>query len=791
MHSADQTNGVSLAESCEADYRRHFFDISSELLSAGTPDGVIRLANPAFLRTLGWTIGELQARPWIELVHPDERAGVMAEVGTAVAEGRAAAGENRVATKSGEYRWLSWRFPPTTSDGWIFCSARDVTDEREWLQERRLLAKVVERTDNAVLLTDPDWRVEWVNAGFERLTGYTLDEIRGKRPGDLLWGPETDPRAKAVVEEGVRTREGFDVEILKYRKDGSTYWVRIEARPLERNGVFSGFMALELDITARREAESRLRRYAALLDHAGRIARMGAWELMLGSQKPVWSEEVYRIHEVAPEYQPTLETALDFYPPEARERLTAAIAHSVETGESWDLELPFVTGKGNRRWVRALGEPEMVNGQCVRLTGVFKDTTEARESQLALERLIEELEKARERAEEAHRAKSDLLAVMSHEIRTPLNGVLGMLELLADAEIASEHRELVLVARQSAHTLGTLLNDLLDLSKAEAGRLELEHIVFDPAVLAGEVRDLFAPAAQEKGIALMTQANLNPGLHYRGDPGRLRQVMMNLVGNAVKFTELGSVTLEVHQAESPQPGVEIVVRDTGIGIAAETLPRLFEKFIQADSSTTRRFGGTGLGLAITRELVMLMEGTIQVTSEPGVGTTFVCRLPLEPVEVEVATGTELEWSRARERRPGLAGLRVLLVEDNPINQRVAKGLLRREECVVEVAPDGETAVAKAETGTYDLILMDGQMPGMDGYEATRAIRALGGPAAETPIIALTASALRGDRERCYEAGMNDYLTKPVQLKPLLDALERWGRAKATPRRAVNAGSFGG
>lgn len=781
MAAREKLTDVLPPDVCESDYRRQFFQISTEMLSAGRMDGVIKIANPAFLRGLGWTLEELQSRPWRELVHPDDRERVEAEIQAAVAEGRIASGENRVRHADGSYRWLSWRFPAPGPDGWIFCSARDVTEEQRWREERRLLAMVAERTDNGVIQLDPEGRVQWVNAGFERLTGYSFAEVRGRRPGEVLWGPETDGRAKETILEAIRARRAFDVEILKYRKDGRKYWVRIEARPLERYGEFAGFMTLELDITERKERESQARQHAALLNHAGRLAQMGGWELVIGADAPVWSEEVFRIHEVERDYQPTLEAALNHYPEEARGRLTAAITNSITTGEPWDLELPFITAKGNHRWVRALGEPEMVNGKCVRLTGTFQDITERYAQREALERLVEELRMERERALAAHRAKSDLLAVMSHEIRTPLNGVLGMLELLATSPLPPETHEFAKLARQSGQTLSALLNDILDLSKAEAGRLELEQVPFQAAAVVQEVRDLFISGASAKGLALTIHDGLDPEACYYGDPGRLRQILVNLVGNAIKFTASGGVSVWLDPWTSPSgaDGLEIAVQDTGIGIPAETLPRLFEKFTQADSSTTRRFGGTGLGLAITRRLVQLMGGSIDVRSETGVGSTFVCRLPLTRTESPAPTSGFAPLCRL-----SVSGLRVLLVEDNPINQRVARGLLERQNCKVVVAGDGSKAVELVAREKFDIVLMDGQMPDMDGYAAARAIRQLNSPAREVPIVALTASALQGDRERCLEAGMDDYLTKPIQLEPLIDALERWGRASAGDRSGV-------
>jgi len=389
----------------------------------------------------------------------------------------------------------------------------------------------------------------------------------------------------------------------------------------------------------------------------------------------------------------------------------------------------------------------------------------------------QQLDDARRKAEEATAAKSGFLATMSHEIRTPMNGVLGMMALLDQTRLDTGQREYLDTARRSGEALLAIIDDILDLSKLEAGRMGVDAEPFGPRRAVEDVAALLRPLASDKGLELTAIIADDVPAALTGDGRRVRQILLNLVGNALKFTANGFVRIEatIDTDEAGARWLRLAVRDSGIGIDDAALARLFTEFTQADASTTRRFGGTGLGLAISRRLATLMGGNVLVASALGVGSTFTLVLPaiaaVEPAVPDGQAGAHRAVKAAR--RPV-----VLLVEDNPVNQLVATRMLQLEGCEVDLAANGAEAVARAHGRVYDLILMDCHMPVMDGFEATRRLRAEMAPASRPPILALTASVLDEDRELCRQAGMDAALAKPLQRAALAEALTHWVYRKA-------------
>jgi signal transduction histidine kinase len=620
-----------------------------------------------------------------------------------------------------------------------------------------------------------------------------------------MQGPGTDANAVARIREALRSHIEFSGEILNYRKDGSSFWNELTISPVvDETGELSHFVGVTRDITERKRVQEALARSAELLDRTGELAGVGGWEIDLKTMKQSWTRQTFRIAEVEPLVEPALEAGIQIFAPEAQPVIAAAVQAAIETGTPYDLELPLITAKGRQRWVRTQGFAELHDGKATRLFGTIHDITTDRQRALELDQHRHHLEElvsertadlvtARELADAANRAKSAFLANMSHEIRTPMNAIMGLNFLLRrDGPSPEQRARLERIDSASQHLLA-IINDVLDLSKIEAGQMRLESTGFDLLALFDEVRSIIAESAFQKGLALITDCAQVPGW-LQGDPTRLRQGLLNLATNAVKFTEHGQVVLRAELLDSKGGSLllRFAVQDTGIGVSAEQQARLFQAFEQGDSSISRKFGGTGLGLAITLRLAQMMGGQAGVDSLPEGGSNFWFTARLQPGSGASPVAGSLVLSQARPevesgKTPDVPAVgadeagallrryhrdaRILLAEDNLVNREVALSLLEDVGLSADTAADGREALQLARAGAYDLVLMDMQMPMMDGLEATRAIRSLPGWQA-TPILALTANAFNEDRRACVEAGMNDVIVKPIMVDAFYATLLR-------------------
>jgi len=741
-----------------ADQVDHFFEMSGDLLCIAGRDGYFKRLNPAWEQALDFTLSELTSRPYLDFVHPDDVERTANDACPRITSStRMVNFDNRFRCRDGSYRWLNWNATLAEDDDAVYGVARDMTAQREAERSQAFLAAIVGSTDDAVIGKTLDGTIVSWNSAAERMYGYGAAEAIG-RSVRILSPPEQAGEDDDVLDRIRRGEPVVRLDTLRRRADGSRVHVGLTISPIfDPDGTIVGAASICRDATAQVAAERRFRRLVQsapdamiIVDGAGKITLAND---QTGRLFGYPSEELIGV---------PVEVLV---PQGARSRHVLhredylATPHNLLIGSG--MELYGLRRDGTEFPIEISLAPLQTDEGTV-ISGAIRDISQRREVEQALA-------SARDAALAASKLKSQFVAMVSHEIRTPMNGVIGLTGLLLGTTLEADQRRYAEAIRTSGRALLTIINDILDFSKIEAGKITIVSADFDLAALLDTVTEIAAEVARGKDVEV--DRRYPPDLPHavRGDEGRLRQTLLNLVGNAVKFTEHGQVLLRADPAPPADDGaarITFAVIDTGVGIAAGDLPRLFEPFTQVDDATNREFGGTGLGLTISRQLVELMGGELTAESELGSGSRFAFTLPLA----------------VRDRQPPCAGTsppqsarrgRVLLAEDNRINQMVAQDLLDLLGFDCDLAQNGLEVLRLAAGGPYQAILMDCQMPKMDGYAATEALRRQEAPDEHIPIIAMTAGALAEDREHCFAAGMDDYLAKPIEPEVLRAALDRW------------------
>jgi PAS domain S-box-containing protein len=888
----------------EAERRRaaerldHFFGISTDLLCIAGTDGYFKHLNPAWERALGYTVEELLSRPYVDFIHPDDVARTEIESARQIAVDQTTVMfENRFRCRDGSYRWLSWNAVAIPEEGLVYAVARDTTAQRESDDAAARLAAIVNSTDDAIIGQTLDGVITSWNPAAERQYGYTAEETIGRSIELIV---PTDDRGELATFRQADGDQSIRLhDTVRVRKDGSRVHVEVSVSPIRDNtGQIVGASSIARDVTERIKAEQRFQQLVLAAPDAMLIVDEHGTIVLVNEQ----TERLfgYRKEDLVGQ---SIELLI---PPQLREQhighrqryLKDPRHRRMGTG----IELAGLRQDGSQIPVEISLAP-LDTEQGTLVSAAIRDISERREAE-------QKLADARDKAVAAAELKSQFVAMVSHEIRTPMNGVIGLADLLLETPLEPTQRRYTEAIRTSGRALLSIINDILDFSKIEAGKLKLVETDFELDQVLEEVVQAVAQAARDKQIEVVCDYPPNLPTALRGDDGRLRQALLNLLGNAVKFTEEGSVLLRAEPAADVEARITFTILDTGIGIAPEDLARLTEPFSQADAASTRRYGGTGLGLTITRQLVELMGGVLEMSSKLKQGSRFWFTLEFAPQQHQLSqhvrqplrnhmTGNRLlvvddnptnlhlisRHAKAWGMNPtvvsdGLAGLEhlreaahagrpfevavvdqhmpkldgvgllqaisddagippvrvvlltsgsyqddrhaetagaaallpkpigpsqlyncllqiltedtrpsgprdrvkvtttesrglILLAEDNEINQMVAVETLTRMGYQVDVAQDGHEVLEMAGNKPYLAILMDCQMPRIDGYTATAELRRREQDGRRIPIIAMTAHALAEDRQRCLAAGMDDYLTKPIDTGKLQRTLDEW------------------
>jgi PAS domain S-box-containing protein len=748
-----------------------FFETTLDLLSISSISGKFLRLNPEWERVLGYPLGDLIDREYMELVHEEDVEA------TSHALGQLAQGivinnfQNRYRRADGSYCWIEWR--ATCQNDLVYSAARDVTKRVE-AEERLRTSEIryrglMEGAPDAIVISSIDGRLIETNHSAQKLFGYTPEEFLALNYFELQ--PEVGSDDGNQLFEQLSTRGHFSAtEVSIQCKDGTQLPVDVTASRVDTGGEVV-IQSVFRDVRQRKQSEQALRELSHRLELALAAANIGCWSIDIATQKLSWDDRMFSIYGVSPtSFKGKIADWENQLHPDDLVAARASLWHTVTKGVEFDTRFRIITGSGEIRHLQAKASYiRERSGLPAQIVGVNFDITKTVER----EQILQE---ANLQLREATRMKDEFLATMSHELRTPLNGVLGLTEALREGIYGKvDERQAGVLSRveESGRHLLDLINDILDLAKIEAGKAELN---IEPIELDGLLRNLSSvstPLASKKQIEITWDIDRNVEI-LQGDARRIRQILLNLLGNAIKFTHDGGHVSVSLRADPQHNAAIFAVQDDGIGIPPEKIKLLFRPFTQLEDALTREHGGTGLGLSIVKRLVDLHHGHVSVESEVGKGSRFEVFLPWQPTrqkESNPETPVIISDGNFTDLAEDHDAPLVLLAEDNEMNRKLIEEFLGARNFRVIVACDGRQAVELAQLEIPDLILMDIQMPNMNGFDAMRHLRA-DARTRGIPMIALTAFAMPGDRERCIEAGANDYLAKPVSLKALNGLIQR-------------------
>ncbi|MBX2896545.1 MAG: PAS domain S-box protein [Cyclobacteriaceae bacterium] len=737
--------------------------------------GKFSFVNPGVESITGYGRDELLTKTYAEVIHPDDRKTAIEFYQQQVATfNKNSYQEFRIKTKSGKDVWIGQnvkiQFAGKTAYR-VNVVARNITKIKEaelrLYRERLLLRTIIDNIPVNIYVKNLQSQKILANkAEYEYLGAKTEAEILGK--SDIELYPSESAALSIAEDKRVFTGESIvNVETLNMRKDGSQCWFLISKVPLrDENQNIIGLVGISIDITesklAREEVARKEKLYRLVSENSHDVVSLhkldGTFEYI--------SSACLDLHGYSPE-EMIGRLGTDFIYAEDAAKILSSVGHlqdKMQNRESIEpMQFRIATKHRGLVWVENVIKPVYTNNE---LTG-FQSTVRDISARKLYEAALQE---AKEKAENATKVKSQFLSMMSHEIRTPINGILGLTNLMLAENPREDQLQRLSLLKFSGENLLSIINDVLDFSKAEAGKIILETIPFDLHEVARNVINILTLKANEKQIELSVSLDSKLPRYFAGDSVRLTQVLNNLVNNAIKFTEVGSVNVEIKSVQigSHTHTIQFSITDTGIGIPSNKLNTIFESFTQANSDTTRKYGGTGLGLAITKNLVELMGGQLQVKSKMGEGSTFSFEVVMQEAFIESVPISNLNTASN--------SLRILVVDDNPVNQEVAAGFLKKWGHTVTLADGGKEAIEKIKTKKFDLVLMDLQMPAIDGYQATDSIRQLSESYFKSvPIVALTASASTEVQQRITDHGMNGYLSKPFKPEDLKSIVDRYSK----------------